>query len=71
MALTIWRINEYFREYATVNIVDNLLKRMTQYADNLEALVKQRTSAYLDEKKKVEELLHQLLPPFVTVRVYP
>jgi atrial natriuretic peptide receptor A len=52
-----------------VNIVDNLLKRMTQYADNLEALVKQRTSAYLDEKKKVEELLHQLLPPFVPVRM--
>jgi atrial natriuretic peptide receptor A len=54
------------REFETVNIVDNLIKRLTQYADNLEELVKQRTNAYLDEKRKVEELLHQLLPPLVS-----
>jgi atrial natriuretic peptide receptor A len=50
-----------------VNIVDNLIKRLSQYADNLEELVKQRTSAYLDEKRKVEQLLHQLLPPLVNI----
>jgi hypothetical protein len=36
---------------------------MTQYADNLEELVKERTADYLEEKHKVENLLHQLLPP--------
>lgn len=45
--------------------MDNLLKRMEQYANNLEGLVEERTQEYLAEKKKVEELLHQLLPPSV------
>ncbi|KAI6229014.1 Guanylate cyclase [Aphelenchoides fujianensis] len=49
----------------TSNLVDNLLKRMEQYATNLEGLVEERTQEYLAEKKKVEELLHQLLPPTV------
>lgn len=43
--------------------MDNLLKRMEQYANNLEQLVDERTSDYLEEKHKVENLLHQLLPP--------
>lgn len=38
---------------------------MEQYATNLEGLVEERTQEYLAEKKKVEELLHQLLPPTV------
>ncbi|MFH4977786.1 hypothetical protein AB6A40_004495 [Gnathostoma spinigerum] len=49
----------------TSNLVDNLLKRMEQYATNLEGLVEERTQEYLAEKKKVEDLLHQLLPPSV------
>ncbi|CAJ0561087.1 unnamed protein product, partial [Mesorhabditis spiculigera] len=53
------------RENETSNLVDNLLKRMEQYANNLEGLVEERTQEYLAEKKKVEELLHQLLPPSV------
>ncbi|XP_078038727.1 atrial natriuretic peptide receptor 1 [Augochlora pura] len=44
------------------NILDNLLSRMTQYASNLEALVAERTADYLEEKRKCEELLYQLLP---------
>jgi len=44
------------------NIVDNLLKRMEQYATNLEGLVEERTAAYLEEKRKAENLLYQLLP---------
>ncbi|XP_060081858.1 atrial natriuretic peptide receptor 1-like, partial [Ylistrum balloti] len=47
------------------NIMDNLLKRMEQYADNLETLVQERTDAYLEEKKKAVELLHRLLPASV------
>ncbi|WAR12362.1 GCY28-like protein [Mya arenaria] len=45
------------------NIMDNLLQRMSDYADNLEQLAADRTQAYLAEKDKVEELLHRLLPP--------
>ncbi|PRD25350.1 UNVERIFIED_CONTAM: Npr2 [Trichonephila clavipes] len=45
-----------------VNIMDNLLMRMEQYAHNLESLVEQRTAAFMEEKKKSEELLYQVLP---------
>ncbi|GFR93800.1 guanylate cyclase [Elysia marginata] len=44
------------------DILDNLLSRMEQYANNLEALVEERTSDYLQEKKKAEELLYNMLP---------
>ncbi|XP_053615284.1 atrial natriuretic peptide receptor 1-like isoform X2 [Plodia interpunctella] len=47
------------------NILDNLLSRMEQYANNLESLVDERTQDYLEEKKKCEELLYQLLPKSV------
>ncbi|XP_047986095.1 atrial natriuretic peptide receptor 1-like isoform X2 [Leguminivora glycinivorella] len=47
------------------NILDNLLSRMEQYANNLETLVSERTQDYLEEKKKCEELLYQLLPKSV------
>ncbi|TKR95254.1 hypothetical protein L596_009447 [Steinernema carpocapsae] len=53
------------KDNETSNLVDNLLKRMEIYANNLEGLVEERTQEYLAEKKKVEELLHQLLPPSV------
>lgn len=42
---------------------------MEQYATNLEGLVEERTQEYLGEKRKVEELLHQLLPPSVADQV--
>jgi hypothetical protein len=58
------RVICFFRGQTT-NIMDNLLQRMSNYADNLEALAAERTKAYLDEKQKVEELLHRLLPPYV------
>ncbi|KAK3878247.1 hypothetical protein Pcinc_017103 [Petrolisthes cinctipes] len=38
---------------------------MEQYANNLEALVQERTADYLDEKRRCEELLYQLLPKSV------
>jgi atrial natriuretic peptide receptor A len=42
--------------------LDNLLKRMEHYTQNLEAIVEERTRDYFEEKKKCEELLYQLLP---------
>ncbi|XP_034021190.1 atrial natriuretic peptide receptor 1-like [Thalassophryne amazonica] len=44
------------------NILDNLLSRMEQYANNLEELVEERTQAYHEEKRKAEALLYQILP---------
>ena len=46
------------------NILDNLLSRMEQYANNLETLVQERTADYLEEKRRCEELLYQLLPKY-------
>ena len=51
-----------FSENESSNILDNLLSRMELYANNLEALVEERTSDYLEEKRKCEELLYELLP---------
>ena len=44
------------------NLVDNLLSRMEQYANNLESLVEERTADYLEEKKRAEDLLYMMLP---------
>ena len=44
------------------NILDNMLNRMEQYANNLEELVEERTSAFLEEKKRADMLLYELLP---------
>ena len=51
------------------NIMDNLLSRMEQYANNLESLVEDRTRDYLDEKRKCEDLLHELLPKSVATNL--
>lgn len=47
------------------NLLDDLLARMEQYANNLETLVEERTADYLEEKRKCEVLLYQLLPKSV------
>lgn len=47
------------------NFLDNLLSRMEQYANNLEQLVEEKTQSLIDEKKKTEELLYQLLPKYI------
>ena len=54
----------YPRDNESGNILDNLLSRMEQYANNLEALVEERTADYLEEKQRCEELLYQLLPKY-------
>ncbi|CAB1334274.1 unnamed protein product [Coregonus sp. 'balchen'] len=50
------------RKQNSTNILDNLLSRMEQYANNLEELVEERTQAYHEEKRKAEALLYQILP---------
>lgn len=59
----------HYRENEKGNLVDNLLKRMEQYANNLEGLVEERTRDYLEEKRKCEELLYQLLPKSVAAQL--
>ncbi|ESN97917.1 hypothetical protein HELRODRAFT_114062 [Helobdella robusta] len=44
------------------NLLDNLLSRMEQYACNLEGLVEEKTSDYLKQKKRAEDLLYMMLP---------
>ncbi|XP_034836176.1 atrial natriuretic peptide receptor 2-like [Maniola hyperantus] len=58
----IHRIN---KDCETSTRLDMLLTQVEQYANNLEALVEERTSDYLEEKRKCEELLYQLLPKSV------
>jgi len=46
------------------NLMDNLLRRMEQYACNLEYLVEERTKDYLEEKERAENLLYMMLPKY-------
>uniref|UniRef100_A0A8C5GCY7 Guanylate cyclase n=1 Tax=Gouania willdenowi TaxID=441366 RepID=A0A8C5GCY7_GOUWI len=55
------QLHKQNKEWRT-NILDNLLSRMEQYANNLEELVEERTQAYHEEKRKAENLLYQILP---------
>ena len=53
------------------NILDNLLSRMERYAGNLEAMVEERTQDYLEEKRRCEDLLYELLPKSVAPQAHP
>lgn len=44
------------------NILDNMISILEKYADNLEDIVENRTLQLLEEKKKTDNLLHQMLP---------
>nr|XP_022325510.1 atrial natriuretic peptide receptor 1-like [Crassostrea virginica] len=44
------------------SFLDNLLFRMEEYAYNLERLAEERMHGILDEKRRSEELLYQVLP---------
>lgn len=45
------------------NIFDNMLAMMEKYSCNLEDLVRERTHQLSQEKRRTEELLHEMLPP--------
>ncbi|XP_041699154.2 atrial natriuretic peptide receptor 1 isoform X2 [Coregonus clupeaformis] len=51
------------------NILDDLLSRMEQYATNLEEVVRERTAQLLEEKRRAEGLLTQMLPRSVAVQL--
>ena len=57
------------KDVGSGNILDNLLSRMERYANNLETLVEERTQDYLEEKKKCEDLLYELLPKSVASKL--
>jgi atrial natriuretic peptide receptor A len=40
--------------------MDDLLRRMEQYANNLESLVEEKTEQLSMEKRRTEELLYQV-----------
>ena len=47
------------------NIFDNMITMMETYANNLETLVDERTQMLINEKRKTEELLYEMLPKVV------
>merc|ERR1740128_554258 len=47
------------------NIFDNIQAMMEKYTNNLEVLVDERTEQLLEEKKKTEALLYEMLPRYV------
>lgn len=49
-----------FRGYCE-NLMDDLLRRMEQYANNLEVLVSEKTDELSQEKRRSEELLYQVI----------
>ncbi|XP_038050160.1 atrial natriuretic peptide receptor 1-like [Patiria miniata] len=51
------------------NLVDNMIGMMEKYADHLEELVNERTQQLEDEKKKTDQLLHQMLPRSVAAQL--
>jgi len=48
--------------YRNANIVDNMIRMMENYTDQLEHLVDERTMQLADEKAKTDELLYKMLP---------
>ncbi len=54
-------ISAIFRD---INIMDNMVAMLEKYAGNLEDIVAERTKQLMDEKKKTDTLLYQMLPKY-------
>ncbi|CAG9761048.1 unnamed protein product [Ceutorhynchus assimilis] len=57
------------KEGKSKNIMDQMMDMMVKYANNLEELVMERTRLLFEEKNKVEDLLHRMLPKPVAARL--
>ncbi|XP_055346998.1 atrial natriuretic peptide receptor 1-like [Paramacrobiotus metropolitanus] len=51
------------------NLVDLIVARMEQYTADLEEMVEEKTKAFLEEKKKADALLNQILPQAIADRL--
>ena len=49
-----------------MNILDNMIKMLESYSNDLEELVAERTDELAVEKQKTDRLLYQMLPPYVS-----
>ncbi|CAH1802505.1 unnamed protein product [Owenia fusiformis] len=61
----ILKIVHKYRKGTSTNIMDNMMKIMEKYANNLEDVVAERTQQLEDEKKKTDSLLYRMLPQSV------
>jgi len=47
--------------------MDNMLRMMEKYANNLEEVISERTRQLMEEKKKADLLLYRMLPACVNL----
>ncbi|XP_018019418.1 atrial natriuretic peptide receptor 1 isoform X2 [Hyalella azteca] len=62
-------IKQNSKGYSSSNVVDNLIRRLENYAQNLENEVHEQTLSFLEEKRKWENLLHEVLPKSVAQKI--
>ena len=68
------KLEEYVQIYETIpyrniDVMDKMVNLLEKHSKHLEELVQERTQELGDEKKKVENLLHSILPKFVLFKV--
>ncbi|ELU04879.1 hypothetical protein CAPTEDRAFT_138341, partial [Capitella teleta] len=58
-------IKKKFTSMNKGHIMDNMLRMMEKYANNLEEVINERTRQLMEEKKKTDMLLYRMLPAMV------